>query len=128
MSHLLATSRIEIGDDVLMAWNIVIMDNDSHPMDWRLRKDDVLDFGRGYKENPLFSTAYKKWNNVSEAPIKICSRAWIGYGVSIFKGVTIGEGAVIGAGSVVTHDIPSYCLAAGNPAKVIRQLPDYSNE
>jgi virginiamycin A acetyltransferase len=35
--------------------------------------------------------------------------------------VTIGDGAVIGAGSVVTKDIPSYCIAVGNPAKVIKK-------
>ena len=40
----------------------------------------------------------------------------------ILKGVHIGRGAIIGAGSVVTRDIPPHCLAAGNPARVIRSL------
>lgn len=40
----------------------------------------------------------------------------------IMPGVTIGEGAIIGAGSVVTKDIPPYCVAVGNPAKVIRHI------
>ena len=39
-------------------------------------------------------------------------------------GVTIGEGCVIGAGSVVTRDIPSYSLAAGNPCRVIRKITE----
>ncbi|MCS3672753.1 acetyltransferase-like isoleucine patch superfamily enzyme [Salinibacter ruber] len=40
----------------------------------------------------------------------------------ILKGVTIGEGAVVGAGSVVTQDVPSRTVVAGNPATVVREL------
>lgn len=55
-----------------------------------------------------------------EKPVTICDDVWIGDRVIILQGVTIGSGAVIGAGSVVTKDIPSMAVAAGNPAKVIR--------
>lgn len=48
--------------------------------------------------------------------------AHIGIGAIIMPGVTIGKGAVIGAGSVVTKDIPDYCVAAGVPAKVIKNF------
>ena len=47
--------------------------------------------------------------------------SWIGMGTMILPGVSIGDGVVIGAGSVVTRDIPSHTVAAGNPCKVIRQ-------
>ena len=40
----------------------------------------------------------------------------------VMKGVTIGEGAVVGAGSVVTQDVPSRTVVAGNPAQVVRTL------
>ena len=62
-------------------------------------------------------------NNVkaNTKPIKIGDHVWIGRSVIILKGVTIGDGAVIGAGSVVTHDIPSRCIAVGNPAKVVKE-------
>lgn len=46
---------------------------------------------------------------------------WIGMGAVIMPGVTIGDGAIIGAQSIVAKDIPPYTIAAGNPAKLIRQ-------
>lgn len=45
---------------------------------------------------------------------------WIGDSAIILSGVTVGNGAVIGAGSIVTHNVPAYCIVAGNPAKPIR--------
>ena len=53
-------------------------------------------------------------------PIVICDGVWIGARAIILPGVTIGEGAVIAAGSVVTKDVPSWAVVAGNPAKVVK--------
>jgi acetyltransferase-like isoleucine patch superfamily enzyme len=47
----------------------------------------------------------------------------IGMGTIILPGVTIGEGTIIGAGSLVTKDIPDWTVAVGNPAKVVKQIP-----
>lgn len=58
------------------------------------------------------------------APIVIEDGAHIGIGSIVMPGVTIGKGAVIGAGSVVTKDIPSYCVAVGVPAKVIKSFTE----
>lgn len=52
--------------------------------------------------------------------IVIGDDVWIAANVTVLKGVNIGGGAVIGAGSVVTKDIPSYAVAVGNPARVIK--------
>ena len=38
------------------------------------------------------------------------------------KGVTIGKGAIVGLGSIVTHNVPEYCVVAGNPATVVKKL------
>lgn len=57
-------------------------------------------------------------------PVTIGDNVWIGGGVTILPGVTIGDNVVIGAGSVVCRDLPSDCVAAGNPAKVIKRIPD----
>lgn len=59
---------------------------------------------------------------VSKGEIIIGRNVWIGDKVSIFGGVTIGDNVIIGAGSIVTHDLPSNCMAAGIPAKVIKSL------
>jgi virginiamycin A acetyltransferase len=56
-----------------------------------------------------------------KGPVSIGNNVWIADNVLILSGVTIGDGAVIGAGSVVTKDIPPYCIAVGNPAKVIKK-------
>ena len=56
-------------------------------------------------------------------PVLIKKGACIGIGSLVTPGVTIGEGSVVGAGSVVVKDIPDWCLAAGFPCKVMRELP-----
>jgi len=55
-------------------------------------------------------------------PIHIGRRCWIGANAVILPGVAIGDGAVIGAGAVVTGDVQSQSIVAGNPARVIRCL------
>jgi galactoside O-acetyltransferase len=111
-SLLVSAERIELGDDVLMAWGCTVVDHDSHDIDWDGRRNDVGDWYDGRKD----------WSRVERAAVRIGDRTWIGFNVSILKGVTIGEGAVVGAGSVVTGDVEPYVLVAGNPARVIRKL------
>lgn len=55
-------------------------------------------------------------------PIVIGEDCWLGGNVIVLPGVTIGRGSTIGAGSVVTKDVPDYCIAAGNPARVLRKI------
>ncbi len=55
-------------------------------------------------------------------PILIKQGASIGSGATILCNVTVGENAVIGAGSVVTSDVPSNTIVAGNPARYIRRI------
>jgi galactoside O-acetyltransferase len=111
-SHLVCYRSLTIGDDVIMSWGVTIVDHDSHGISWEERCDDVVDWAKGQKS----------WKHVAHAPVVVQDKVWIGFNVSVLKGVTIGEGAVIGACSVVTHDIPPYALAVGNPARVVRSL------
>lgn len=55
-------------------------------------------------------------------PVTIGHNVWIGGGVTICPGVTIGDNCVIGAGSVVTKDVPSDSVYAGNPARLIKKI------
>lgn len=64
----------------------------------------------------------------SAAPITIGDNVWMGGGVIVCPGVAIGSNSVIGAGSVVTRDVPSHVFAAGNPCRVIRELPGPERE
>lgn len=52
--------------------------------------------------------------------IVIGDDVWIGARALILRGVTVGDGAIVGAGAVVTKDVPSFAIVAGNPAKIIK--------
>lgn len=60
-------------------------------------------------------------------PITIGNNVWIGGNVVVMPGVHIGDNTIIGSGSVVTKDIPSDVIAAGNPCKVIRKITTEDN-
>ena len=71
-----------------------------------------------HSTDPLERRTRQEW----ALPVTIGNDCWIGGGVTILPGVTIGDGVTIGAGSVVVKDIPSRCVAVGNPARVIKNL------
>lgn len=55
-------------------------------------------------------------------PVVIRRNAWIGAGASVLPGVTVGENAIVAAGAVVTKDVPDNAVAAGVPARVLRNI------
>lgn len=69
-------------------------------------------------EHPTDADERDRWERCR--PVRIGERCWIGGHATICPGVTIGDRTVIGAGSVVTRDIPSDCVAVGNPCRVIK--------
>ncbi len=120
-STFISKSKIEIGNDVTIAWGCTIYDHDSHSIYWDERKNDTV---QEYKDTLQFNDEIynKNWSVVNTKPITIKDKVWIGMNVIILKGVTVGEGAVIGAGSVVTQDVPAWSVVAGNPAKVVKRI------
>lgn len=98
-----AYKQIKIGKNCLVAANTQIIDGSGHDL---------------CLENPS-----NRINTIGDTKeINIEDNVWIGANCIILPGVTIGEGSVIAAGSVVSKDIPSRCVAAGNPAKIIKTL------
>ena len=96
-TNLLAMARggITIEDNVMIAANVQLISNNHDPYD-------------------LWTLPCK--------PVLIRESAWIGAGATILPGVCVGRHAIVGAGSVVTKDVPDYCVAVGNPARVVKQL------
>jgi len=96
-----AAKQVAIGEDVLLSFNVTILDN-LHGY------ENVRD---PYKYQPLQRIA----------PVVIKRGSWIGQNSVILPGVTIGEMAIIGANSVVTKSVPDRCIAVGAPARIIKR-------
>jgi acetyltransferase-like isoleucine patch superfamily enzyme len=70
----------------------------------------------------IAQTGHPREIDLGEKQVKIEDDVWVGAGSFVLRGVTIGRGAIVGAGAVVTSDVPPYCIAAGNPAAILREL------
>ena len=95
--------NIYIGDGTIIAPNVIIVDTDFHAV-WP--PED----------------RFKQVSSDLDKAVTIGNNVWIGMNSIILKGLSIGDNSVIGAGSVVNSSIPDNCIAAGNPAKVIKSL------
>jgi acetyltransferase-like isoleucine patch superfamily enzyme len=102
-----SVDSVEIGDHVMFANHCFVSDA-SHRYE-----DDML---------PITWQGFS-----SKGPVSIGSNCWFGVGCVITTGVSVGDRCVIGANSVVTSDLPSGVVAAGAPARVIRQV-EFSRE
>ncbi|MBU9725195.1 acyltransferase [Lachnospiraceae bacterium ASD4241] len=115
---------VTIHNQVMISWNVTIYDHNAHSTNSREREQDIRsiyerEISKDNNAVQNWRDHIKDWSVVKSAPVVIHDNVWIGFGCIILKGVTIGEGAVIGAGSIVTHDIPPYTIAAGNPAVLV---------
>jgi maltose O-acetyltransferase len=95
----LDVATIRIGADCQIGPGVQLL-TPTHPVDPDLRRDKLE----------------------AARPITLADNVWLGGGVIVCPGVTIGENSVIGAGAVVTRNVPANTVAAGNPARCMRQL------
>jgi acetyltransferase-like isoleucine patch superfamily enzyme len=102
--HLVCSSKIEIGNNVTITGQCAIVDT-AHPF------EDVIDPGKVGERI-----------NTRPTPVSIGDGSFLGFGSVILPGVSIGKKCVIGANSTVTRDVPDFCVAAGNPARVIKSF------
>jgi acetyltransferase-like isoleucine patch superfamily enzyme len=97
-----AWQSVEIGHSVLVADRVMITDADHDFQDLELPIRQQGDSFRG--------------------PVVLRDGCWIGIGAVILPGVTVGRNAIVGANAVVTRDVPDRAVAAGVPARIIKQL------
>ena len=102
-THITATNRIEIGNNLLTGRFVLITDN-THG-----RTDGTdLDIRPGEREV------------LSKGPVIIGNNVWLADRVCVMPGVKIGDGAIVAANAVVTQDVPAYTIVAGVPARIIK--------
>ena len=98
--------KVSIGDHTMIAGNVQIYDNISHPISPRRR------------------LAYEPFTLDEASPVHIGRNVWIGQAAIIMRGVTIGDNSVVAAGSIVTKSVPPNTLVGGNPARILRNIED----
>lgn len=102
--------KIEIGDYTAISTGVIISDNNVLP-------ESIT---------KVFCTINEKLGDItnnrqiSSTPIYVGKNCWIGENACICKGVHIGEGSIVAANAVVVKDVPSNCIVAGNPARIVK--------
>jgi acetyltransferase-like isoleucine patch superfamily enzyme len=114
-ARMICDAEIIIGDYALISWNVVLMDT------YRLPENP--DQRRAELEQIPQQKIRRAAADVSSSPIRIERNVWIGFDSCVLPGVTIGEGSIVGARSVVTQSVAPFTIVAGNPARVIREVP-----
>nr|QGT51202.1 nodulation protein L [uncultured Firmicutes bacterium] len=109
--------NITVGKNVFINQNCTFMDRGGITIE-----DHVLIAPRVNLITINHTITPKNRRDVYSKPIHICKNVWIGANVTVTQGVTIGENSIIAAGAVVTKDVPPNVIAAGVPAKVIKQI------
>lgn len=99
------TNKVEIGDWTTTGQHVYITDHTHGDVSYE-------QLNLPPRHRPLYS----------KGPVKIGAYVHLGEDCCIMPGVTIGDHSIIGAGSIVTHDVPPYSIAAGNPAKVLKTV------
>ena len=105
-------SKVQIKDNVQIAFGTVFFDHNSHSINHNFRRNDL----------PNRFKSVKDWSDVDIADLIIEDDVWIGANSIILKGVRLGKGSIIAAGSVVTKSTKPFHIYGGNPAKIIKKI------
>ena len=131
-NHIAALSEISFGDNCLIASNVFISDHnhgvfsdDSLSTTLVNHRFEPVQRPVSIHTNPSNCYAH---SDLSTKPIVIGSNVWVGESVTILPGVKIGNSSIIGAGSVVTKDLDSQSIYAGNPARKLKFFDNKSEK
>jgi acetyltransferase-like isoleucine patch superfamily enzyme len=111
---LLCELELQIGNYVVIGWNVTVADTDFHPISPAARIEDAFalsPLGKGRARPPI-----------DHRPVVIEDDVWIGPNAAILKGVHVGQGAIIEPGSLITRDVPPRARMLGNPARAIDEV------
>lgn len=119
------TASIVIKDGAYMGSHVSILTADSVVIEEGVLMASYINIlGENHSMDPESNVGYGG-QELTTSPIIIKSGSWIGQNVTLIankkEGLSIGKKSIVGAGSVVISDIPDYCIAVGNPARVIKK-------
>ena len=113
--------NITIGDNVYINFGCVILDCG----DIEIGENTLIGPNAGiYAANHSTHYSERIQGGCNGKPISIGKNVWLGGDVKILQGVHIGDNSIIGCGSIVTKDVPSNVIAAGNPCRVLRPITE----
>ncbi|WP_461215120.1 sugar O-acetyltransferase [Lacticaseibacillus sp. GG6-2] len=111
--------NIHVGDHFFANYDCTILDGGQVTIGDRVLFGPKVGL---YTTNHLFDAEERELGGCVAKPITIGNRCWLAANVSVMPGVSIGDDTIIGANSVVTRDVPSNVIAAGNPCRVLRKI------
>lgn len=109
--RILAVDSVFIDEYTAIAENVIISDNNNHPVNPSFRK---------YMRMTPEGDDSRMWKHSAHAPVVIGKNCWIGQNARIQKGVVLGDNCIVAANSVVTKSAPANCILAGNPARIVK--------
>lgn len=111
-SQIDACKSVVIGKYCMISNNVMIQDHNSHPIKKLDRRKQLVNLQK--KPTNVYESLVKK--------INIGDDVWIGAEVTILKGVKIGSGSIIATKTVVTKNVPTNSIFAGNPGKIVKKI------
>jgi acetyltransferase-like isoleucine patch superfamily enzyme len=118
-TYISCAEKIEVGDYVMISYDCLIFDNNSHQIDYKERR---LEIDRGFPNGTIQDVKHKP----QSAPVFIGNDVWIGVKSVILKGVSVGNKSIVAANTTITKNVPEKTIVYGNPNnyKLIESVND----
>ena len=107
---IMENNRVNIGNDCMFSYDILLFCGDGHA---------IFDMETGQRTNLYL-------DDDTKGTITLGDHVWVGAGCYILNRAKIGDSCIIGAGSTFKGELPDYCVAAGNPARIVKKNVTWS--